>query len=299
MTITVLLRVTCAWLLVACCLLQPLAAAALLVPGEPQSFSYTDAGPFAGMPLTVYYFKPKTAGPDARVLFALHGVERSGQRARDNWTEFAEKNNFIVLAPEFDAQRFPMRLFQLGGMEDRDSSHWTFALIEGMFDRVKREEGLTASTYDMFGHSAGAQFVQRFVLMMDKARVGTAVAANAGTYTMPVYSGVFDHGFPHALDERRVSTLALKQAMRRHLVVLLGEQDTKTDGPDVPRSKEAVAQGANRYERGQNFFRQARAQAGQMGADLQWQLVTVPGVGHDSRKMSRAAGALFVQAPAR
>ena len=292
-------RLTAPWMLAAAVLLQPLgAAAALLMPGERQSFIYTDAGAFAGVPLTVHYYKPRTAGPEARVLFALHGSERNAQRARDNWIAFADQNNFIVLAPEFDLQRFPMPLYQLGGMEERDSERWTFSLIEGVFDRVKQEERLAAPVYDMFGHSAGAQFVQRYVLMMANPRLGTAVAANAGSYTLPVYSGLFDHGYPYALDERRVGAEALKQAMRRRLVVLLGEQDTKT-GKDVPHTRQAVAQGVNRFERGQNFFRQATEQAHRMGVDLQWQLSTVPGVGHDSRKMSRAAGLLYVQERAR
>jgi hypothetical protein len=68
-----------------------------------------------------------------------------------------------------------------------------------------------------------------------------------------------------------------------------------TSGPDVPRSKEAYAQGANRLERGQKFFAVAKAEAARLGTELKWQLVTVPGVGHSSKAMSRVAARMLLE----
>jgi poly(3-hydroxybutyrate) depolymerase len=269
------------------------AVAGSLGSGVPQSFVFTDTGYFADRPVTVYYYKASSAGPAAKVLIAIHGVERDGAKARNHWVQWAEQNEGIVLAPEFTAQDFPMRSFQWGGMEDADPRHWTFQLIEHLFDKVRLDEGLQSGRYFLFGHSAGAQFVHRFMLMQDAPRVAQAVAANAGSYTMPVYpDSVLGTGFPWTASERRLPPAKLAVVFGRPLLVLLGEADTKTDG-DLPRQPEAMVQGPYRLARGQAFFKAAQEQAQKQNVSLHWKLQTVPGVGHNSSAMSKAAAAAF------
>jgi hypothetical protein len=283
-----------AWVLLVCAAIAGPAGAQALASGEAQRFEFRGDGAFADRPITVHYFKPRSAGPDAKVLFAIHGVERDGQRARDNWTALAEKNQVIVVAPEFDLKNYPNRSFQMGGMQEKSPEKMTFALIEQLFDRLRRDEGLTTPTYLIFGHSAGAQFVHRLALMADKPRFSVAVAANAGSYTVPAYAeSAPGLGYPWVLEESVVSAEALRQAFGRKLIVLLGENDTSSSSPDFPRSREAAELGANRFERGNAFFARAGAQAGKLGQPLQWQLHTVPGVGHNSREMARAAAPLL------
>lgn len=271
-------------------------SAAALMPGVPGTFVFTDPGYFRDKPVTVYYYKGSGAGADAKVVMAIHGAERSGQLARDTWMEIAEKHNLIVLAPEFDLSRYPEKLFQFGGMEEADSSRWTLALVERLFEQFRRDEGLQTPSYILFGHSAGGQFVHRFVLMMERSHASVAFAANAGTYTMPEYPGsIFTLGFPWVLDERRVSTARLRAAFSQKMILLLGEKDTVTSGSGVPNTKEAIAQGDNRLERGKKFFTTAKAQAQRLGTDLQWRMVVVPGVGHSSKAMSRVAARMLFE----
>lgn len=270
------------------------ATAGPLVPGEPGTYVFTSQGPLRAKPVTVHYYRAKSAQADARVLFAMHGVQRNAKRARDYWIDVAERHGLVILAPEFDQARFPRRLYQLGGMEQADRAKWTFGLIEEMFDKVRAEEGLAAPSYLMFGHSAGAQFAHRFALMMDGARASMIVTANAGSYTLPVYTGPANPApFPWALDEERVAPEALRAALGRNVLVLLGEEDTRTDDADLVKTPEAMAQGAHRLERGRYFFAAAAEQARRMDVACGWRLATVPGVGHDARRMSRAAAELI------
>lgn len=280
--------ILCVLLLQAC-----LAWAGGMVAGEPQSFVFTDKGYFADKPVTVHYYKARSAGPDARVMVVIHGAERQGSRMRDNWMPFAEKNKLIVLAPEFDEARFSSRLFNMGGIESRDRAQWSFQIVEHLFDFVRAGEGLAASDYLLFGHSAGGQFVHRFMLLTEAPRVSVAVAANAGSYTMPRYPGLMEDKFPYALNESIVSPDKLRQVFARKLIVLLGETDIKTDEANLPKARQATAQGVNRFERGTHFFEQAQTQAQKLGTPLTWERVTVPGVGHDSRRMSQAAAHLL------
>jgi len=270
-----------------------LAFAGSLVSGVPQSFVFSAPGTYANKPITVYYYKPQNAPADAKILFSIHGVERSGSRARDNWIAASEKYGVIVFAPEFDDARFPMRLFQMGGMEEENPSDWSFQIIENLFDKIRSDEGLTAPSYYLFGHSAGGQFVHRYVLMMNKPRINMAVAANSGTYTFPSFpASLFGPRFPWVLDDHRIDRAALKERFGRNLMVLLGEEDVKTAG-EFPRSPQAMAQGGTRLERGRNFCQEATLQAHELGADLRWRCVVVPGIGHNSSKMSQAAAKIM------
>ena len=53
------------------------------------------------------------------------------------------------------------------------------AAIEPLFDHARARFGMEADAYSIYGHSAGAQFVHRFLFHVPDARVARAVAANA------------------------------------------------------------------------------------------------------------------------
>ena len=52
--------------------------------------------------------------------------------------------------------------------------------IEPLFDDVRKRFGTQVTRYSLYGHSAGAQFVHRYVLFMPEARLDKAVAAELG-----------------------------------------------------------------------------------------------------------------------
>ena len=273
--------------------LPGMAVAAPLPAGEKTSFVFKPPGYFADKPLTVHTYKAHSAGADAQVLIAVHGMERAAAGARNNWVPFAEKNKLIVLAPEFDAARYPARVFNMGNLAQPDRARWSLQIVEQLFDFIRAQENLTRPDYILFGHSAGAQYVHRLMLLTPSPRVSLAISANAGSYTLPRYAGPNDNAFPYALDEKTVPPAQLRQVFARKLLVLLGEADTETDAANLPKAPEAKAQGANRLERGKRFFAAAQEQAQALGAPFAWQLKTVPGVGHNARGMSAAAGRLL------
>jgi pimeloyl-ACP methyl ester carboxylesterase len=53
-------------------------------------------------------------------------------------------------------------------------------VIERLFDHVRQTLGISATTYDIVGHSAGGQFVERLVLFLPSARFRRAVASSPG-----------------------------------------------------------------------------------------------------------------------
>jgi hypothetical protein len=226
---------------------------------------------------------------NATVVVVMHGTERNASDYRNTWVPLVRGRSIIAVVPEFPQDDFPgANAYNLGGVVDADGDprapdEWTFAAIEPLVAEVRRRIGNRGNTFAMFGHSAGAQFVHRYLEFMPQAPVSTAVAANAGWYTMPDRSAKF----PYGLGQLPIPRPDLPALFRRDLVVLLGSDDVENE--NLRQDKGANAQGATRYQRGFNFFTRGRQAAAAAGLDFRWRLVVVPGVAHDHVAMSAAA----------
>ena len=75
-----------------------------------------------------------------------------------------------------------------------DENEWSFSIIEPLFDSVKSSLSLESEKYNLFGFSAGAQFVHRFIQFKPDARFDKVVAGAAGWYTVPDNSIPFPYG---------------------------------------------------------------------------------------------------------
>ena len=167
----------------------------------------------------------------------------------------------------------------------RPRALWSFAAIEPLFDETRRRFGTAAERYTIYGHSAGAQFVHRFVMFMPEARIEQAIAANAGWYTMPDPA----LAFPYGVEGAPVAPDTLKAVLAKPLTVLLGTADTDTADPDLRTTPEANRQGPHRFARGQSFFAEGRELAARLDAPFGWRMEHVPGVGHKNGLMAQAA----------
>ncbi len=233
-----------------------------------------------GVALPVWYYLPEKIGPDTPILIAMHGVNRDADRYRDEWTPHAQKYGFILVAPEFSNKDFPdNENYTQGGKPGTPSA---FGFIEPVFDAVKAATGNRSERYYLFGHSAGAQFVHRFLYFVPNARVAQAVAANAGWWTLPDPKVKF----PYGLKGSKVETAALKSMLQRPLVVLLGTADVDPNHVNLRKTPEAMAQGPHRFARGHTFFEAGKKQAAALGVPFGWMLGTAPGIAHSDNGMS-------------
>ena len=236
----------------------------------------------ATRPIRVFCYKPRNCPPNAPIVFVMHGVHRDADRYCREWAPFAEQSSFLLVCPEFDAARFGSHQYPLGNIFDDNKAQlpknqWTYTTIENLFDWIKVQAGNTSASYYLFGHSAGAQFVHRFVLFMPDARYQRAAAANAGYYLMPTYD---DHKFPYGLRDLSISRDSLARSFSRDFVIMLGEQDTDQNDPDLNQRGNAEEQGATRLERGQKFYATAKSEATKLGRTFNWRLEIVPGAHH-------------------
>ena len=246
---------------------------------------------WAGPEIRVFITHPAGLTPDSPVVFVMHGVQRNADEYRDQWHDLAIKHQFLLVVPEFSNAAFKgSRAYNLGNVFDEDGSEvteesWSYSAIEPIFDEVRRRFSNTSQRYSLYGHSAGSQFVHRFIFHLPNAHVSQLVSANAGWYMMPDY----EQGFPYGLKGSVITRDKLKLALQLPVTILLGDQDTDPNHQSLRRKPEAMAQGEHRLARGYSFFDAAKAAAKQLDVPFNWQLVTVPGADHDNRLMAPAA----------
>jgi len=244
-----------------------------------------------GPALRVVATRPVHLAPDRPVVFVMHGVKRNAGEYRDQWHDLAIENDFLLVVPEFSERDFPgPERYSLGNVIDENGSvnpepEWTYSVIEAIFDDVRSRFGMTTERYALYGHSAGAQFVQRFIFHVPDARLSRIVAANAGWYMMPD----FEAAFPYGLGGSVVDRDRLARGLQLPVTILLGTADTETDQPNLRRTPEAMLQGPHRLARGQAYFESAKTAALELGVPFNWRLELVDGAEHDNRVMAAAA----------
>lgn len=256
-------------------------------------FSYKTAG----RKVQVWTYVPSQAPADAPVVFVMHGVLRNGAEYRRSWVPLADQYGCVVLAPEFPERDWPgTRSYHQGNVLDDagkpvPEDEWAYSALDGVFRKFCAEQGNVTEKYYLFGHSAGAQFVHRLMLLRPNSLCAAAVAANAGVYSMPD----FDRSWPHGLKGVPVTHEQVQAAMSQKLCVLLGEEDVDENDAYLPKDPESMEQGVHRMARGQKFFSTARDVAEKEQTKFRWQLRTVPGVGHDNRGMAAAAAEVLLR----
>jgi pimeloyl-ACP methyl ester carboxylesterase len=248
-----------------------------------------------GPAIDVRMFVPEGATSDTPVVMVMHGWSREAQRYFDDWRALGVEHDFIVVVPHFPVKDFPSSWnYNLGNVFERQSrklrpqGEWTFTAIESIFDAVVAKLDGEQTEYTLFGHSAGSQFVHRFLYYMPDARVKRYLAANAGWYTLPD----FDTEYPYGLGGAGISEEQLIAAFQKDMVLMLGREDLDQTDPDLRKTPEAKLQGKNRLARGLMMFDIAKTNAEKLGVDLRWRLVLVDDAGHVNAQMASAAATL-------
>ena len=274
--------------------------------GTQAKFVYTKYEPLANKPVTVNYYIPKNGTvAEMPVLFAMHGAERTATAQLSAWTNLAETYKFILIAPEFfkpedvvDGDGYTENDYQFGGVFEsktsttvRPEKQWTYQLIEEIFDYLKAETDNTSETYNMFGHSAGGQFVHRFLWAMPKARVNRAVAANPGSLTFPLKDGLKGtdnkiYGWPYSIYKSPFADDEhMKSFFSRQLFIQTGTADIDTTDSSFPKDAASMGQGDTRHERAHKFYDACVEQAKAMGITLKVKVADVEGAGHSTPQM--------------
>ncbi|MFT6166158.1 MAG: hypothetical protein ACJAV5_001602 [Vicingaceae bacterium] len=252
------------------------------------SFVFDSFAPLANKPTTIYYHIPTGVTENSRIVVVFHGAARDALESRDALIANADRNQQILIVPEFSSQNFPGGDgYNLGNVFDdgdnptaatlNDEGEWAFSLVEPLFDFVKRATANASSSYHVFGFSAGGQFAHRFVFFKPNARFDKVVAASSGWYTMP--DDQID--FPYGIKESPILASSLPAIFGKQLTVLIGSADNDPNAGGLRTNSIVDVQGDNRLARANYFYNQSNSISTGIGAAYNWQFVSLPNVSHD------------------
>lgn len=248
--------------------------------------------------IRVFYACPPTDLRSAPIVIAMHGMDRAAEAFRDEMAEHFCTKGRIVLVPEFDVQQFPdAYAYNFGGVcgAPPDASvlpreRWNFGIIDRLFDEARLAVGSTRATFALYGNSAGAQYVLRYLALMDAPALGIAVASNSGAFMLPDLT----QDYPVGMGGLGLDDGHLRRYFGRHLTLLIGSADDDIAAPGLPRSDVAMAQGPHRLARAHWYFEHCNQCAGLRDLPFGWTLEVVKGAGHVSPAIYERAAELVV-----
>jgi len=257
-------------------------------------FTYNSYLPLKDKPVVVYYSISEGDMSTMPVIFVLPGTNRDADNYIRPWIEIAKQHKCMIFSIEFPEAYYTSDEYITGNVIDKsgkfvDKEKWSFSIIEPLFEYIKAQTGNKTSKYNFFGHSAGSQFVHRYVLFNPEANISKAVAANAGWYTMPV----FNIEFPYGLKNTQLSRGDVNAACEVNIIVHLGEKDNDPNDLSLRKTPEAMTQGDHRYARGQYFYNNSKSMAEINNYQFNWTMRKVPDVAHDQAAMAKDAANIF------
>tara|TARA_A100000164_G_scaffold382151_1_gene439083 strand:+ start:6918 stop:7727 length:810 start_codon:yes stop_codon:yes gene_type:complete len=239
--------------------------------------------------LDVFYHLPDVIDENTKILFIVHGNSRNADDYLKVWIKLSEGKNVALFAPHFKRNSFisfnTLQMSTSNGVIRANSDLYLNNSIDTLFEFIKSKFNLKSKRYDIYGHSAGAQFVHRYLLMSKDPQVNIAVAANAGWYTF-LNGADFPYGVkntPISLSDNNV-----KKFLSMDLHILIGSNDIDVNS-SINKSNGAQNQGLNRFQRAKNFFEYTESIVEQNNLEFNWQYQVVSGAPHSNKVMSRAA----------
>lgn len=235
--------------------------------------------------IKVHSYKPKHCSTDGRLLFVFSGFERNAVEYMRRAKIIAQKACLTVYAPDLDRERFPRWRYQRGGLiagKELTTQNCMGLFLDEFISWARKREGRPLAPYILFGHSAGAQMLSRVSAYCPVESASRIVVANPSSHVAASLSEIVPYGFRKFANssERRAR---MKDYLAQPITIYLGSEDVGDERLD--NSVPARRQGANRFERGQFIFEEARMTALRHGWPFNWNLVVADHVGHSSQQM--------------
>ena len=242
----------------------------------------------------IFYITPEEINEDTKVIFVIHGNSRNAEDYLGAWIPHVLNKNVIVAAPQFTTTDFRyfflLEMAESSGKINNNKNEYINNSISLFFNYMKSKFSLSTQTYSMFGHSAGAQFTHRYMLLSKDKRISNAVVANAGWYTF-----INNAKFPYGIKSSPIiiSDEDLRWFMSNKVNLLIGSEDIGSKS--VNSSKGAKLQGITRVDRANNYFDSLITSAENKNYAFRWNYKVIDNVDHDFKKITPYAANILLR----
>jgi poly(3-hydroxybutyrate) depolymerase len=239
---------------------------------------------------------PTTFSTSSEIIVIVHGTPGENETALElaivfinRWVPLAEERGAILIAPAFDQENFGSREGPGGGYRglygrEIGADDFVHLILENYATILSNFDG----RFYLYGHSAGGQFVNRYVVR-HPYRIKAAVVSAAGRYAYPNPDVAWPYGMGRiqrtmqwpGSDEIQYIDITPDPngwiaAAVSTLTVVVGENDTEPQ-PSRPGQK-----GTTRIEIGQNWVNDMNSFALEHNEEGTVEFILVPDVGHSS-----------------
>ena len=242
----------------------------------------------------IFYITPEQIDEDTKVIFVIHGNSRNAEDYLRAWIPHVLNKNVIVAAPQFTKTDFRyfflLEMAESSGKVNHNKNDYINNSISLFYNYMKSKFSLSTQTYSMFGHSAGAQFTHRYMLLSKDRRISNAVVANAGWYTF-----INNAKFPYGIKSSPIiiSDEDLRWFMSNKVNLLIGSEDLGSKS--VNSSKGAKLQGITRVDRANSYFNSLITSAEDRNYALRWNCRVLDNVDHDFKKVTPYAANILLR----
>jgi len=247
---------------------------------------------------------PKGLSEEPALIVAVHGSLGEGDTALEtavatarNWQWVADRHGAMVIAPAFDRPRYQGPAGGYRGTFGRDLMADQF--VNFLVDRHREILPASKGRFFLFGHSAGGQFVSRYVVLHPE-RVRKAVISAPGTLAFPSPDIPWADGmapikrwlrWPGQPAASRFAFTPPKdgwrEAVQRPILVVVGALDNPDTLPILHQP------GRTRHERIRIWVDAMQAMAEREGVPSALRLKIIDDVAHHSRPMLPHAATFF------
>ena len=272
------------------------------------------------------------------IIIVIHGIRRNGDVYFESMQKLSKQSGrnpkeILIIAPNFTGATDLEKKFEgmpvwatrdwAAGLNAKhgDSTLSSFKVLDDLLlkitDRIHLPE---LTSVILAGHSAGAQFIQRYAVLNqidEKIRALSLdlryVVANPSSFLYftpqrpsgrtfkdfpeeqcPLFN-LYRYGLVDVIPYAGVknSQELYKRYAYRNIVYLMGDKDTEPDANNLDKSCPAMAQGATRLSRAQAYVRYERFLAGR-ATKINHLAYEIVGVGHQQSKMFGSVCAMMV-----
>lgn len=254
--------------------------------------------------MNIFVYIPEGNIGNMKIIFVMSGCLRDALNYLKNWIDVANKNKYIIIAPEFDKEHYSIAEHEYGNLIDieydyssqdiytpymkygkniKNESYWIYKNIDNIYLKFIEKYKLKNNGYILFGHSSGSQFAHRFLMFGNSLYCKKYLCANAGLYTF------FDElkDYPYGIGNLKKHIKIINASLEKDAYIMVGKKDLKTDY--LNSMEMDLIQGKNRLERAVNFFNSAQQYAQYNDINFKWKLVQMENVEHNNSQVIKFA----------